>query len=358
MFTPFYNRIIRKMVVAFGTLFNDISLIRYNNDMSTQFERIKVPISYGPKEKFITRINSDPDLTKSIAIGIPRMSFELTGINYDSARKQVTTLKSFGTSSTTGQVRTQNIGVPYDFNFTLSIYVRNVEDGTQIVEQILPYFTPDYIMTLNLVDGVPETSKDVPFILNSIDTMVDYEGDFTTTRLIVWTLDFTAKGFFFGPIADSKIIMNTGGFQYGGNTEFGGVIINFYNEISNRQLQEVVLGSGYGNFKENEVVRVIEKNNIGKIFNWNSNTKTLMVNDLTEVLLVGDVVRGDESNAYYTVSQLKDTYVKLARVQTVQNPLSANISSDFGFTTTIDEFPVNSSSVSEQTPMILNIEVP
>lgn len=341
MFTPFYNRIIRKMVVAFGTLFNDITLIRYNNDMSTQFERIKVPISYGPKEKFITRLNSDPDLTKSIAIGIPRMSFELTGINYDSSRKQVTTLKSFGASGTAGQVKSQNIGVPYDFNFTLSIYVRNVEDGTQIVEQILPYFTPDYIMTLNLVDGVPETSKDIPFLLNSIDTMVDYEGDFTTTRLIVWTLDFTAKGFFFGPIADSKIIMNTGGVQNNGNTAFGGVIVNFYNEISKKQLQEVNvnINTGSGTFKENETIRVVGKNNIGKVFKWTPSSNTLMVNDLTEVLLIGDTVTGDESNARYTINQLKDTYIKLAKIETVQNPLTANGYSDFGFTSTITEFP-------------------
>lgn len=342
MFTPFYNRIIRKMVVAFGTLFNDISLIRYNNDMSTQFERIKVPISYGPKEKFITRINSDPDLTKSIAIGIPRMSFELTGINYDSARKQVTTLKSFGASSTPGQVKTQNIGVPYDFNFTLSIYVRNVEDGTQIVEQILPYFTPDYIMTLNLVDGVTETSKDIPFILNSVDTMVDYEGDFTTTRLIIWTLDFTAKGFFFGPISDSKIIMNTGGVENNGNTAFGGVIINFYNEISNRQLQEVIVNknTGNGTFKQNETIRVSDRNIIGKVYNWIPSSNTLMVNDLTEVLLVGDTITGDESNARYVVAQLKDTYVKLSKIETVQNPLTANVTTDFGFTQTIKEFPL------------------
>lgn len=341
MFTPFYNRIIRKMVVAFGTLFNDITLVRYNNDMSTQFERIKVPISYGPKEKFITRLNSDPDLVKSIATSIPRMSFELTGINYDSARKQVTTLKSFGSSGVAGQVKTQNIGVPYDFNFTLSIYVRNVEDGTQIVEQILPYFTPDYIMTLNLVDGVTETSKDIPFILNSVDTMVDYEGDFTTTRLIVWTLDFTAKGFFFGPISDSKIIMNTGGVENNGNTAFGGVIINFYNEISNRQLQEVIVNTntGSGTFKQNETIRVEEKNIIGKVYNWIPSSNTLLVNDLTEVLLVGDTIRGDESNARYTVSQLKDTYIKLSKVEITQNPLTANVSSDFGFTETISEFP-------------------
>ena len=149
MFTPFYNRTIRKMVVAFGTLFNNITMIRYNNDHDVEYERIKVPILYGPKEKFVTRITSDPDLTRSIANHVPRMSFELTGISYDATRKQVTVLKNFGTSSINNQIRTQSVGVPYDFTFTLSLYVRNIEDGTQIVEQILPYFTPDYTLTVS-----------------------------------------------------------------------------------------------------------------------------------------------------------------------------------------------------------------
>lgn len=340
MFTPFYNRIIRKMVVAFGNLFNDMTLIRYNVDQTQQYERIKVPISYGPKEKFVTRITEDPNLTKSIAIGIPRISFEMTGLSYDSSRKQVSTIKSFGASATAGQIKTQNIGVPYDFQFTMSIYVRNIEDGTQIIEQILPYFTPDYVITMNLVDGVPETTKDIPFILNSIDTTVDYEGDFGTTRLIIWTLDFTAKGFIFGPISNSKLIMNTQGSGVG-NTANGGVIINFYNEISNKQLQEVIVSNntGYGNFKENEVVRVAERNVIGEVYKWSSNTRSLLVNDLNEVLLIGDIIRGDESNAWHTVETLEGTYVKMARVDVVQKPITASISSDFGFTSTILEFP-------------------
>ena len=142
----FYNRTIRKIVVAFGSMFNDILLTRYSNDGSTAHEITKVPLNYGPKEKYLVRINSDPTLTKSIATTVPRMSFNLDGMAYDTSRKQQTTLPNFGFSS--GTFKTQYVPIPYNFDFSLSIYVRNTEDGTQILEQILPFFTPDFTVTL------------------------------------------------------------------------------------------------------------------------------------------------------------------------------------------------------------------
>jgi hypothetical protein len=187
----FYNRTIRKVVVAFGSMFNDIEIVRFLKD-GTPKERFKVPLSYGAKEKYLTQITSDPTLTKSIATVVPRISFNLDAMSYDASRKQVTTLKNFGNSN--GTFASQYVPVPYDFNFTMSLYVRNTEDGTQILEQILPFFTPDFTVTIDFISTMNQ-KYDMPVILNSVNSNVEYEGDMMSTRLILWDLDFTAKGY-------------------------------------------------------------------------------------------------------------------------------------------------------------------
>lgn len=185
----FYNRTIRKIVIAFGTMFNDIEVVRYLKD-GTPKERFKVPLSFGPKEKYLTRILSDPHLTKSIASTLPRISFNLDSMNYDASRKQMTTLKNF--SNTNNVFKSQYVPVPYDFTFTMSIFVRNIEDGTQIIEQILPFFTPDFTVTVDFISSM-EKKYDMPVILNSVSNTIEYEGDMSATRVIVWDLEFTAK---------------------------------------------------------------------------------------------------------------------------------------------------------------------
>ncbi len=150
----FYNRTIRKMITAFGTLFNDITLVRYNKAGTEEFERTRVPLSYGSKEKYITRLFSDPDLTKSINVYVPRIAFDLVGINYDSSRKMNTLNKNFAVNSVTNSVNSQYSPIPYNFEFDLSIFVRNQEDGTQILEQILPFFTPDFTVTADLIPSL------------------------------------------------------------------------------------------------------------------------------------------------------------------------------------------------------------
>ena len=142
----FYNRTIRKIVVAFGSMFNDIEVVRFLKD-GTPTERFKVPLSYGAKEKYLTRITSDPTLTKSIATVVPRISFNLEGLSYDPSRKQVTTLKNFGNGG--GTFSSQYVPVPYDFTFSMSLYVRNTEDGTQILEQICLH-TNQYLITFQI----------------------------------------------------------------------------------------------------------------------------------------------------------------------------------------------------------------
>ncbi len=194
----FYNRTIRKMVIAMGTVLNDIELVRYTKDGLTAKERFKVPLSYGAKEKYYTRLTTDPDLVRSLNIVVPRISFEMTGMTYDSSRKMISTLKNYATN-TNSVSYSQYVPVPYDFSFSASVYVRNTEDGTQIIEQIVPFFTPDFTITANLVPQLG-LKYDIPIILNSVTNEIDYEGDFTTTRLIIWNLDFTLKGYLFPPV--------------------------------------------------------------------------------------------------------------------------------------------------------------
>ena len=215
MSTPTYNRVIRKLVVGFGNLFKNLTLVRYNPNF-TEAERVLVPIVYATKEFYVRRLEDDPDLSKKIQTALPRMSFEMSGLTYDSSRKQNTNFKQFAKTST-GVVSQYN-PVPYNFDFNLYIYVRNVEDGTQLIEHILSYFTPDYTIKLNLI---PEMGivKEVPIILNSSTSDIMYEGDKESeTRMIIWTLNFTVKGFIFGKISETGLIRTS--------------ITNILNEIS------------------------------------------------------------------------------------------------------------------------------
>lgn len=218
----FYNRTIRKVVVAFGTIFNDIELIRYTKDGLTAKERFKVPLTYGPKEKYLTRITSDPVLTKSIGVHVPRISFNLDGLSYDMSRKQVTTLQNFAAGSSTS-IKTQYLPIPYNFDFSMSIYVRNTEDGTQILEQILPFFTPDFTVTVNFINDMNK-KYDMPIILDSVTSSVDYEGDMATTRLIIWDLSFTAKGYIWPAVKTGEVIRQSNTNLYFANTNLNNSI--------------------------------------------------------------------------------------------------------------------------------------
>lgn len=189
--------------MAFGTIFNDIEVVRYTT-AGVPKEHFKVPLTYGAKEKWLTRITTDPTLTKSIATTVPRISFEMTSMTYDSSRKSVTTNQGFA-SKAGGGVYTQYAPVPYNFDFSLSIYVRNTEDGTQILEQILPFFTPDFNVTVDFVPTM-QPKYDMPIILNSVSNETDYEGDMMNTRLIIWNLEFTARGYIWPAVKESKLI--------------------------------------------------------------------------------------------------------------------------------------------------------
>lgn len=200
----FYHETIRRYVIVFGTMFNDLVVWRRNSAGSI-VKRIKVPIAYGPRAKFLSRLRQDPNLSKPSGIDLPRMSFQISGYNYDSTRKLPTVGQikaAVANNSVNGAVYNP---VPWNIDFELSIYVLNAEDGTMLLEQILPFFTPEWTNTMKLVDDL-DIRMDVPVILNTITTEDTYEDSYENRRTIIHTLSFTMKGYLFGPVKNKDII--------------------------------------------------------------------------------------------------------------------------------------------------------
>lgn len=198
MFEYFYHEIIRKTIVSFGTLFNNIS-IRHKNDAGQITNEIKIPLSYGPTQKFLARLEQSEDLSKKVQVSLPRMSFEMTGITYDPGRK-VTTTQTFISPLKTDPKTPKKVylPVPYNLAFELSIYTKLNDDMLQIIEQILPYFQPAYTLSVDLVNEIGE-KRDIPIVLENITMSDDYEGNFEKRRSLIYTLRFTAKTYIFGP---------------------------------------------------------------------------------------------------------------------------------------------------------------
>ena len=197
----FYHQTIRKYVVLFGTLFNDLN-IEKKDSSGNVVSRQKVPIAYGPKQKFLTRIRQDPNIDRQVAIQLPRMGFEMTSLTYDPIRKLNSVGKIMGRALPTegqGTLRKMFNPVPYNMDFQLFVFVDNAEDGTQILEQILPFFTPDFNVTINAVSDLG-IKLDVPISFNSASLEDTFDGEFTTRRTLIWTLDFFMKGFLYPDI--------------------------------------------------------------------------------------------------------------------------------------------------------------
>ena len=197
--TYFYHEILRKTVIGFGTLFNDIN-IRHRDASGTSFSNLKVPLAYGPIQKFLARIQQQPDLNREIALTLPRLSFEMTGLQYDPSRKTGVTQTFLATQN--GNAKKVYMPVPYNVTFELNIISKLNDDSLQIIEQILPYFQPSLNITINLISAIGE-KKDVPIVMESITQNDQYEGGFDSRRLIIHTLRFTAKTYLFGPVAES-----------------------------------------------------------------------------------------------------------------------------------------------------------
>ena len=202
--TQFYNQAVRKTVISFGTLFNNIELKKTVNGQVIETE--KVPLAYGPKQKFLYRLQGNPTDGRKVAITLPRIYFEMTGIDYDASRKTPATQKYKTVINDNGnEVRTQYVPVPYNISFEVGILCKSQDDGLQILEQILPFFQPSFSMSLKFIPDMDEV-RDVAVVLNSVDFDDDWEDDFSTRRSITYTMQFTAKSYIYGPYTKADVI--------------------------------------------------------------------------------------------------------------------------------------------------------
>ena len=202
--TQFYNQAVRKTVVSFGTLFNNIELKKTVDGQVIETE--KVPLAYGPKQKFLYRLQGNPTDGRKVAITLPRIYFEMTGIDYDASRKTPATQKYKTVINDNGnEVRTQYVPVPYNISFEVGILCKSQDDGLQILEQILPFFQPSFSMSLKFIPDMDEV-RDVAVVLNSVDFDDDWEDDFSTRRSITYSMQFTAKSYIYGPYSKADVI--------------------------------------------------------------------------------------------------------------------------------------------------------
>ena len=209
----FYHESIRKIIVAFGTTFNNIQLVRKNNDGDI-IQSMKVPLAYGPQQKYLVRLNEDADLSKQVAITLPRIGFEIQNLSYDPSRKlnRVQKFKKVKTGKS-NTLESQFMPVPYNLSIQLYVMAKQSDDALQIVEQILPFFQPDYTLTINDMADMG-IKRDVPIVLNSISYEDNYQGDFETRRALIYTLDFTAKFYLYGPVTSQGVIKTVQVEQY------------------------------------------------------------------------------------------------------------------------------------------------
>jgi hypothetical protein len=326
MSTPYYNRTIRKLVVGFGNLFNDITLVRYKPDL-TELERFMVPIAYASKESYVMRLEEDLDLDKKVQMTLPRLSFEMTGLSYDSSRKQNTNVKNFASSAS--GVKSQYNPVPYNFDFNLYLYVRNIEDGTQILEHIIPYFTPDYTIKLNMV---PEMGiiKEIPVVLNSCVSDITYEGNREKDpRMIIWTLNFTVKGHIFGKSTLTGLITRS--------------ITSIYNNITDADIIEFSMNSASGNgtYQIGETVyqgyTTQTSTATARVVLWTNNK--LHLNNINGNFISTEPIYGVNTRANYKFSSYNIVPQKFVQIDTTPKPLTANATSSYTANTVITEYP-------------------
>lgn len=309
------------MVVSFGTMFNNLRLVRYDRTGTIEIERITVPLAYANKEKFYKRIQTDPELTKEVALTLPRMGFNLDSITYDPLRK--TSLYNSQFAANSSNLKSLQ-ATPYNFDFTLSVYVKTVEDGTQIIEQILPYFNPDYTLSIN-INGFPNNQIDVPIVLNSVNQNVQADGFPDDTRVLTWDLSFTVKGYMYGPIADSKVIRNS-------QTN-----ISLYNTSNTYVYKKLYLQNGSINYKIGELVyigdNITSAKSSGYVHSWSPETNTLVLVDCDGQFDLGSIINGAVSGSSWEIQYTEDVDDVSVAIVIEPNPVTGNLTEDFGFTT-------------------------
>jgi hypothetical protein len=334
-----YHQILRKIVSGFSGLFNNIIVIREDSNRK-ELQRFKVPIIYANKEKYTKRIEGDYDLNKKVQIVLPVMSYEMTYVRYDPTRKLNTVGKNFSNNpSSDDSVYMQFNPVPYDIGFSLSIYVRNEDDGHQILEYILPFFTPDWNLRLNLIPSMG-TVKTIPVTLNSVEPLYESTGPHDSpARVIIWTLNFNVSAFLFGAIKDANIIKYVEEdfiFEsYDASNTLGcsGLTSKTYNVYAN----------GHGNFITGEIVyqglNLENSYAAGKVYDWDANNNILSINNIAGKFRTNQTVIGSDSLSVYVIEkQYPNTVITLQKTTSVY-PNTANISSNWTANVEFLEYP-------------------
>ena len=230
----FYHEIIKKNVKAFGTVFNNIEIVKTDPNTGDVQRIEKVALAYGPKSKFLARLEQDPNTERKISITMPRIAFEMVGLSYDPSRKTSPIQKYLNQDGQ--QTKVQYMPVPYNLSFELGILSRSQDDALQILEQILPFFQPAFMVTINLIPEMDE-KKDLPIILDSINYEDDYQGDMMNRRVITYTLNFTLKTYMYGPITDATIIRKATVFENVGDIETHRRTLRY--DVSPRALEDL-----------------------------------------------------------------------------------------------------------------------
>lgn len=324
--THFYNRLRRRYVTLFGTIFNDITFIRYNSAFTQEIERMKVPIAFAPKERWMLKLQGDPGLTRGTQISLPRMSFNVVSTMYDPTRKHQSTQHM---PTISGIRNTQYVGVPYDMVFELSIMTRNIDDADQIVEQIIPMFNPDYTASVNLMTSMGYI-KDIPVILNDVQSEIDWEGDFETMRSVVYTLTFTMKVNFWGPINTAKIIRKVYANTYlDSSLSKGGYITKMNVSGTGRiRLDDVVYQGG----------STIAATAAGTVLYVNASNTIIEIGGTQGNFITNSTLHFASTNASYNLVSFVAEPRKVVSITVVPNPIDAEPEDDFGYTVVQTEY--------------------
>ena len=332
MFEYFYNEILRKTIISFGTLFNGITI---KQEGST----VKVPLAYGPTQKFLARLEQAPNLSQATQISLPRMSFEFTGMTYDSSRKVTTTQTIAVKNPDDGtDIKKVFMPVPYNMQFELAIMSKLNDDALQIVEQILPFFQPAYNITVELVEALQE-KRDIPVVLENITMQDDYEGDFTSRRVLLYTLRFTAKTYLFGPVTDaSKDIITKSTVNYLTGTDTSNAQRNLTYSVVPRAIQNYD-GTVLTNLAEDvtKTQTVIALNDVTNVDGSSGSTSVYLDIGGEEVY----VKSKDTDSNKITVKRGQDGTTKLAHIRgtevksiTAADNVLVEEGDDFGFSGT------------------------
>ena len=278
----------------------------------------------------VTRIFSDPDLTRQVQAILPRMSFEITGITYDSSRKQNSLLKSSKPLVGGHTAASTYMGVPYDLNFQLTVYARNIDDGTHIVEQILPFFNPDFTVSATMVPDLG-FAKDIPVILNNVTNNIEYEGNYDSVRYVYWTLNFTMKLHYYGPVTTPKIIRS--------------VYANLHidRNLGPTYITEMTLANANGTFKMEDTVyqgsSLRWANAQGIVLHYSPDNSVLSLMATQGTFVTNTAVHAVSTKGNGIVQSIFSQQSRVAQINVVPDPLTAQPGDDYGYTVTIREWP-------------------